>query len=49
VAEGFESCREISAPVCKVRQADERPANTCARIFKRTVNDSPSPWRRGPG
>jgi hypothetical protein len=27
--------------------ADDRPANPVARIFKRTENDSPSPWGEG--
>ena len=29
--------------------SDDCPANPAARIFKETANDSPSPWRRGPG
>ena len=29
--------------------ADDCPTNPVARILKWTADDSPSPWRRGPG
>jgi hypothetical protein len=29
--------------------ADDRPAKSVARMFEKAANDSPSPWRRGPG
>ena len=39
--------QERKSPLADSDFADDRPANSVARIFKHTENDSPSPWGEG--
>ncbi|MGO9587726.1 MAG: hypothetical protein ACLP2Y_16190 [Limisphaerales bacterium] len=39
--------RERKSPLADSGFANDRSANSVARIFKETANDSPSPWGEG--
>jgi hypothetical protein len=39
--------QERKSPLADSGFTDERPANSVARIFKKTANGSPSPWGEG--
>jgi len=44
-----EGGQERKWPLAGFGFADDRPAKSVARMFEKAANDSPSPWRRGPG